>query len=96
MHDLGVSADALRVGSLADPVLAVAELEDSVLILNADGTAGGTFLSVLAVKGFSSRAPWCPRLVVVDGREFLSVGHGHFRQHFWWMQASGVGEQKVL
>jgi hypothetical protein len=95
VHDLCVSTDASRVGPRSGTALAVTELEDSVLILRADGAAEDMFLSVLVVKGDSSRARWPPCLPVVD-REFLSVGHGYFRQHFRLMKASGVGEQEVL
>jgi hypothetical protein len=87
VHDSGVSANASRVGPRLGKALAVAELEGSVLILTADGAAEDMFLSVLDVKGVSSRARLSPRVLVVD-REWLSVGHGHFRQHFRLMKAS--------
>lgn len=90
VHDLGVSANASRVGPRSGTALAVAELEDSVLILRADGAAEDMFLSVLDVKGVSSRARLSPRVLVVD-RELLSVGHGHFRQHFRLMKAWRIG-----
>jgi hypothetical protein len=95
VHDLCVSADASRVGSCSGTALTVTELEDSVLILRIDGAVEDMFLSALVVKGVSSRARWSPRELVVD-REFLSAGHGYFRQHFWLMKASRVGEQEVL
>jgi hypothetical protein len=87
VHDSGVSANASRVGPRSGTTLAVAELEDSVLILRADGAAEDMFLSILDVKGVSSRARLSPR-VLVDDQELLSVGHGHFRQHFRLMKAS--------
>jgi hypothetical protein len=87
VHDSGVSADASRVGPRSGMASAVAELEDSDLMLRVDGAAEDTFLSVLAVKGVSSRARWPPRLLVVD-RELLSVSDRHFRQHFRLMKAS--------
>ena len=87
VHDLGVSANASRVGPRSGTTLAVAELEDSVLILRVDGVAEDMFLSVLDVKGVSSRARLSPRVLVVD-RELLSVSRGHFRQHFRSMKAS--------
>lgn len=87
VHDLGVSANAARVGPRSGTTLAEAELEDSVLILRADGVAEDMFLSVLDVKGVSSRVRLSPR-ALVDDRELFSVGHGHFRQHFRLMKAS--------
>ena len=87
VHDLGVSANASRVGPRSGTTLVVAELEDSVLILRADDAAEDMFLSVLDVKGVPSRARLSPRVLVVD-RELLSVSHGHFRQHFRLMKAS--------
>ena len=86
-----MAADASRVGRRSGTASAVAELEDSVLMPRVDGAAEDTFLSVLAVKGVSSRARWSPRLLVVD-QEFLSVGDRYFRQHFQLMKASGVRE----
>jgi hypothetical protein len=87
VHDSDVSANASRVGPCSGTTLAMAELEDSVLILRADGAAEDMFLSVLDVKGVSSRARLSPRVLVVD-RELLSVAHGHFSQYFWLMKAS--------
>lgn len=91
MHDLGVSADASRVGPRSGTALAVAELEGFVLILRVEGAAEDMSLSVLAVKGVSSKARLSPRVLVVD-LEVLSVSHGHFRQHFLLMKASSGGE----
>jgi hypothetical protein len=60
VHDLGVLANASRVGPRLGMALAVAELEDSILILRADGAAEDMVLSVLDVKGVSSRARLSP------------------------------------